>query len=125
VPQPRSQPAAPFVSREVNGEVLLEELSDLRSAQVLQRQLNDCVQGLRELTGTRAGEAQAHLKQLAAARFAQAPALGSLLLRWAGRLKSDVDVPLLIAHFERLALVSATMGALRRAAERLPRGGRS
>jgi hypothetical protein len=126
MPQPpKPAPSPPFANRELNGEVLLEELSELRNAQVHQRQLNDCVTGLRELTGVRATEAKERIKQLATARFAQQPAMANLLVRWAGRLKSDVDVPLLLAHFERIALVSASLSALRRASERLPRGGRA
>lgn len=123
-PPPKAQPAPPFANRELNGEVLLEELSELRTAQVHQKQLNDCVVGLRELTGVRASEAGARIKQLATARFAQQPAMAALLVRWASRLKSDVDVPLLLGHFERLAMVAAVMGALRRASDRLPKGGR-
>lgn len=121
---PKAQPAPPFANRELNGEVLLEELSELRNAQIPQRQLNDCVAGLRDLMGVRASEATTRIKQLATARFAQQPAMASLLVRWAGRLKTDVDVPLLLGHFERLAMVSAAMSALRRASERLPKGGR-
>jgi hypothetical protein len=123
-PPPKAQPAPPFANRELNGEVLLEELSDLRAAQVQQKQLNDCVIGLRELSGVRASEAALRIKQLATARFAQQPAMAGLLVRWAQRLKTDVDVPLLVGHFERLAMVAAVMGALRRACERLPKGGR-
>lgn len=125
MPQPpKAQPAPPFANRELNGEVLLEELSELRTAQVHHKQLVDCVAGLRELSGVRASEATQRIKHLATSRFAQQPALAGLLVRWAARLKSDVDVPLLLGHFERLAMVGATTSALRRAAERLPRGGR-
>ena len=125
MPQPpKPAPSPPFANRELNGEVLLEELSDLRNAQVHQRQLNDCVAGLRELQGVRASEAKDRLKQLATSRFAGAPAMASLLVRWAGRLKGDVDVPLLLGHFERIAMVSAALSALRRASDRLPKGGR-
>lgn len=120
----RAQPAAPFANRELNGEVLLEELSDLRTAHVQQKALVDCVQGLRELPGSRVSEAAAKVKQLASGRFAAQPAMAGLLVRWAGRLKSEVDVPLLVGHFERLAMVAAAVSALRRAAERLPKGGR-
>ena len=68
-PPPKAQPAPPFANRELNGEVLLEELSELRTAQVHQKQLNDCVVGLRELTGVRASEAGARIKQLAEMPF--------------------------------------------------------
>lgn len=120
----RSQPSPPFASRELNGEVLLEELADLRNAQVQQRHLNDCVLNLRGLEGVRVSEAAARLKQLASNRFSGQPALASLLVRWAARLKSEVDVPLLVSHLERLALISALVTTLRRGSERLPKGGR-
>ena len=47
MPQPLS---APFAHRELNGEMLLEALEELRLAQVPQRQLNECAQAVRELT---------------------------------------------------------------------------
>ena len=125
MPQPpKAQPAPPFANRELNGEVLLEELSELRNAQVHHKQLVDCVSSLRELQGVRASEATTRIKHLATARFAQYPAMASLLVRWAGRLKTDVDVPLLLGHFERLAMANGVLASLRRAAERLPKGGR-
>src|SRR5262249_40109096 len=101
-PSSRAQLSAPFANREFNGEVLLEELADLRMAHVQQKALNDCALGLKELSGARVSEATARIKQLAAGRFAAQPAMASLLVRWAGRLKAEVDVPLLVGHFERL-----------------------
>ncbi len=121
---PRPQPSAPFVSRELNGEQLLEELADLRNSQIPQKHLNDCALAVRELSGVRVSEASTRLKALATSRFASQPALASLLVRWAGRLKSEVDVPLLVGHLERLALTAAIVGGLRRGAERLPKAGR-
>lgn len=120
----RSQPSTPFVSREFNGEVLLEELGELRDAQVPQRHLVDLAAAVRDLNGVRVSEASQRLSALAGNRFASTPALASLIVRWAKRLKADVDVPLLVGHFERLALTAAMVGALRRAAEQLPKGGR-
>ena len=46
-------------------------------------------------------------------------ALSSLLVRWAAKLKAEADVPLLIAHFERLAVTSAIVSGVRRASESL------
>lgn len=115
----RSQPSTPFVSRELNGEVLLEELADLRHAQVPMKLLSDLVVGLRDLEGVRVSEAAQRLKQLAANRFSSTPALASLLVRWAAKLKVEPDVPLLIAHFERLALTAAIVASVRRAADAL------
>ncbi|MCA3014087.1 MAG: hypothetical protein INH41_17030 [Myxococcaceae bacterium] len=120
----RPTPSAPFVSRELNGELLLDELADLRNAQVSQKQLDDLARALRTLEGARVSEAVGQLKALAANRFAGQPALGALLVRWSAKLKSELDVPLLAAHLERLALVSAMLSAMRRGADRFPRGGR-
>ncbi len=115
------QPSTPFASREFNGEVLLEELTDLRNAQVPLKHLSELVLGLRDLQGVRVSEASQRLTQLAANRFSGTPALSSLLVRWAKRLKVEPDVPLLIAHFERLALTAAIVSSVRRAAESLKR----
>jgi hypothetical protein len=120
----RPTPAAPFVSRELNGEQLLDELADLRNAQVSQKQLDDLARALKELEGRRLSEVVTQLKALASNRFAGQPALASLLVRWSTKLKSEVDVPLLVSHLERMALVSAMLTAVRRGADRLPRGGR-
>jgi len=116
--------SAPFQNRELNGELLLEELSDLRHAQIQQKHLNDCVANLRSLAGSRVSEASQQLKALASGRFAGQPALASLLVRWAAKLKTEFDVSLLVGHLERLALTAAVVGALRRGSERLPKGGR-
>jgi hypothetical protein len=116
--------SAPFQNRELNGELLLEELSDLRQAQVQQKHLNDCVANLRSLAGSRVSEASQQLKALATGRFAGQPALASLLVRWAAKLKTEHDVSLLVGHLERLAITAAAVAALRRASERLPKGGR-
>lgn len=121
----RPQPSAPFAGRELNGEQLLDELSELRAAQVAHKHLEDLSRSLRDLEGRRAPEAATQLKQLAVNRFSGQPALASLLTRWAGRIKADVDVPLLVGHLERLAIVSAVLGAFRKGAERLPKGGRA
>ena len=114
--------SAPFQNRELNGELLLEELSELRQAQVQQKHLNDCVANLRGMSGSRVSEAAQQLKALASNRFGGQPALASLLVRWAARLKTEFDVSLLVGHLERLALTGALVGALRRGADRLPKG---
>ena len=116
---PRAQPSTPFASRELNGEVLLEELSDLRTAQLHQKHLNDLVINLRDLQGVRVSEAALRLKSLAQNRFSGTPALASLLVRWSVKVKVEADVPLLVAHFERLAITSAIVASVRRAAEHL------
>ena len=114
--------SAPFQNRELNGELLLEELAELRQAQVQQKHLNDCVANLRSISGARVSEAAQQLKALATGRFQGQPALASLLVRWSAKLKTEFDVSLLVGHLERLAMTAALVGALRRAAERLPKG---
>ena len=111
------------MGRELNGEVLLDELDELRGANVPQRQLDECARALSSLRGS-ASEAAAAVRQLAGDRFSDSPALASLLRRWATRLKHDPDGPLLAAHFERLALVGGVMTAVRRGAQLLPRSTR-
>lgn len=115
--------SAALQSRELNGELLLEELAELRVAMVPQSVMLDLSAHARELSGMRVAEAQAFLKTLAG-RLGSTPALGTLVARWAVKLKSDFDVPLLVGHLERLAVSAAVFAALRRASERLPKGGR-
>ncbi len=114
----RLQPSSPFLSRELNGEVLLDELDELRRGQVPQQQLDDCARALRCLEGP-VSSCAALVRQLAKDRYAEHLALASLLKRWATRLKTDADAPLLAAHFERLALSSALISALHRASDQL------
>jgi hypothetical protein len=121
----RPQPSAPFVSRELNGENLLDELAELRNAQVAQKHLEDMVRALRELEGTRVSEAVTRLKSLATNRFSGQPVIASLLVRWSTKLKTELDVSLLVSHLERMTLVSALLGAFRKGAERLPKGGKA
>jgi hypothetical protein len=116
--------SAPFQSRELNGELLLDELADLRQAQVQQKHLNDCAANVRGLSGMRVAEAAQQLRAIASTRFAAQPALAALLVRWSGKLKSEVDVSVLVGHLERLAFTAAIVGAVKRCAERLPRSGR-
>jgi len=121
----RPQPSAPFVSRELNGENLLDELAELRNAQVAQKHLEDMVRALRELEGCRVSEAVTRLKSLATNRFSGQPVIASLLVRWSTKLKTELDVGLLVSHLERMTLVSALLGAFRRGADRLPKGGKA
>ena len=115
--------SAALQSRELNGEVLLDELSELRAGAVQQASLVDLAHAAREMSGMRLAEAQAHLRALGG-RFPTQPALGLLLNRWAQKLKSDFDVPLLVGHLERLALTAVVLASLRRSSDRLPKGGR-
>lgn len=119
-----SQPSAPFLSREFNGEVLIEELNSLRRAHVSLRHLSDCVNCLRQLEGAQASEAAAEMQTLATRRFADQPALGALLSSWAAKLKADIDVSRLASHFERLAVTFAVVGVAKQVADRLPARGR-
>lgn len=113
--------SAPFASRELNGDVLLDELADLRLAKVQQKQLNECVAALRPLAKEPVSVAVRRLKHVSSAAQAEHPTLGRLLAQWGNRLKHDGDVAALVGHFERLATVSAVVGALRRSAERIAR----
>jgi len=122
-PPPKGPVSAALQSRELNGEVLLDELNELRMGAVQQASLIEMAQSARQMNGTRVSEAQAFLKAFAA-RFPSQPALGAFLVRWATKLKSDHDVPLLVSHLERLALNAVILAALRRSSERLPKGGR-
>lgn len=116
---PAQTASTPFASRELNGEVLIEELNDLRNAQVPIKLLSELVVGLRDLQGVRVSEAAQRLTHLAANRFSATPALSSLLVRWSKKLKVEPDVPLLVAHFERLAVTAAVVASVRRATESL------
>ncbi len=107
-------PSAAFAHRELNGEILLEELRALREAQVRQRHLEDCAQALRGLEGMRVGEASRRIRDIATGRFTGQPALASLMVRWAAKLRAEDDVVALSQHFRRLALTAALVGALRR-----------
>ena len=72
----------------------------------------------------RVAELSDQLKDLASGQFAAQPALASLLVRWSSKLKTELDGSMLVGHFERLALTASVVAALRRAAERLPKGSR-
>ncbi len=124
-PVPKRSLSPPFADRELNGDVLLRELASLRDAQVRQKQLNDCALALRQLPGLRVSETISKIRELASGRFQEHPALASLLVRWAAKLRVDEDVAALISHFERLAITAALIAAVRRGAERLPAKGRA
>ncbi|MFL5320366.1 MAG: hypothetical protein ACJ790_11970 [Myxococcaceae bacterium] len=104
----------PFASRELNGEILLEELNDLRDARIGPQPLVDCALAVRALKSARVTDAALKLKQLAGSRFQGQPALAALLIRWAAKLKSESDVTALVDHLERLALTSSLLSAMRR-----------
>jgi hypothetical protein len=115
---PPSKPlSAPFASRELNGEVLLEELSDLRDSRIGSQHLIDCALAVRQIRNVRVSEAMVRLKQLAGGRFQTQPALAALLMRWAAKLKTETDVTALTGHIERMALTSSLLSAIRRAQE--------
>jgi hypothetical protein len=123
-PPPTKGPvSAALQSRELNGDLLLEELNELRMGAVQQAALIDLSNGAREMSGMRVSEAQLWLKSFGQ-RFAAQPALGNFLNRWGQKLKSEYDVPLLVSHLERLALAAVMLSAVRRSSERLPKGGR-
>ncbi len=119
----KAQPSAAFLNRELNGEVLLDELDELQQGRVPQRALNDCARELAAVKGS-ATQAAALIRALATNRFSRFPPLVSLLKRWATKLKTNSDVPLLAAHFDRLAVVAAVLSSLTLATRRLSGAGR-
>ena len=121
-PSSRQKLCAPLASRELDGEVLLSELEQLKVGRVRQSRLNDCALELRAVAALGVAEAVAQTRQLASERFGDCPALAALMVRWAARLRTDVDVPALASHLERLALASALIGAIRRGQARLSAG---
>ncbi len=115
--------SAPFASREFHGELLLEELEALREGGVRPKHLYACAAAMRQLEGLKAAVAAARLKKLAAEKFREPSALGSLLVRWSVRLKTEGDVLQLSSHLRRLAVTSALLLAMRQGADRLkPKG---
>jgi hypothetical protein len=123
-PPPKAPLSPPFASRELNGEVLLEELSDLRDSRVGAQHLVDAALAVRQLRTVRVSEATVRIKQLAGGRFNSQPALAALLMRWASKLRTEPDVTALMGHIERLALTSTLLAATRRAQDRAGEGGR-
>jgi hypothetical protein len=122
---PSSTLSAPFVHREFNGELLLEELRDLRGAGVGLKHLFDCSQAMKELRGLPLADALVRIKQIASGRFQAQPELAGLMVRWSAKLRSERDVTELVLHFQRMAATSALLGAMLRGSGRLPpRGGR-
>lgn len=109
--------SAPFAHREFNGEHLFAELEQLRLGGVAQKELTECALSLKRLTKLRAPELVQKLRLLSKER---APALGTLLKDWASKVNRDEDVPVLLSHLQRLAMVSALLDATRRANSRLP-----
>lgn len=120
----KTQPSPAFADREFNGTVLVQEIEELSSSGVPPEQISECGQDLQGLLGLPPQEASARIHALAKTRASTHPALAALLSRWAPRIKMHVDLPLLISHFNRLAMAMAALPALRAAAGRLPNGGR-
>jgi hypothetical protein len=120
----KTQPSPPFADREFNGTVLVQEVEELLLAGVPAEQIWECGQDLQALLGVPASEASTKVQALAKTRTATHPMLVALLTRWAPRIRIQVDLPLFISHFNRLAMAMAALPALRAAAGRLPNGGR-
>jgi hypothetical protein len=109
-------PSAPFLAREFNGETLLQELRRLEDAEVKPAHLFECVLALRPLARADAKTATAGMQKISSGRFQP---LANILSGWVAKVRADDDVPMLIGHFERLALACALSGAARRGNERL------
>lgn len=114
----------PFASRELNGEILLDELQRLRLAAVPQRDLIDCATEVSRLRGLPLAEVPGRFQALAHQRFGATPEIAGLLVRWAQKVRSEPDLAALCGHFRRLALTSAMLNAVYRAGTRLRRGAR-
>lgn len=123
-PAARHPASPPFVHREFNGEVLLDELAELRGARVRQPELVEIAREIAQLRGRSPAQAASGLAELARGRFASPRELSALLTQWGKKVRSGADVELLAGHFQRLALAGALVSALRSAAEALPGGGR-
>jgi hypothetical protein len=114
----------PFAAREFNGERLLEELDGLAAGGVTQQELEACALAVRSLDVRGRSDAAAKLRALASSDFSAPPQLAALLRGWAGKVRTDEDVPWLVEHFWRMALVSALSSAAVRGSRRLgARGG--
>lgn len=114
----------PLAARELNGQLLLEELMDLREGQVRSALLASCARELKAQRGMDAAAFKKHLLSLADGRFAEQAALAKLLRSWAQRVSGPADVHVLASHFERLALTSALLTALHYGRARLLGGGK-
>lgn len=117
-----STPSPPFASRELNGEILLDELQRLRLAAVPQRDLNDCAAAVARLGDAPLPEVARRFQALAHQRFGATPEIAGLLVRWAQKVKTPEDLAALRGHLQRLALGSALLNAIYRGAGRLRKG---
>jgi hypothetical protein len=115
----------PFAAREFNGEQLLEELDGLADGGVTQQELEACWMAVRSLELGGRADAASKLRALASSDFRESPELAGLLRSWAAKIRTDDDVPCLVGHFQRMALVSALSSAAVRASRRLGTRGRS
>jgi len=116
--------SAPFASRELNGETLLDELASLRQAAMPQKHLNDCAVAARALRTTPLAEVPFAFQALARERFQAQPEIAGMLVRWAAKVKSEADLEALCLHLQRMALASGLLNAMYRGSGRLPRSGR-
>jgi hypothetical protein len=119
MPPPKPQVSPPFAARELNGERLLEELGELAESGVTQSRLDACALALRALSSLGPADAAAQVRGIAADDCGDSPGLSRMLLGWAARIRAEGDVPLLVGHFERLALVAALSAAARKATRSL------
>jgi hypothetical protein len=122
MPSRKSQVSPPFAARELNGERLLEELGELAENGVTQGRLEACVMALRTLGRGSPSTATAEIRAVATDEFGDTPGLSRMLLSWAAKVRSEDDIPILLDHFERMALVAALAAAARRANRRLVGG---
>lgn len=108
-----------FADRELNGEVLLGELTALRKSLVPQKTLNALAQEARRFPRLSPAYVVDEVRTLAERRFSTFPALADLLREWAPRIRTGPDILAFVQHLERLALTSAVLTGMGHVARRL------
>ncbi len=109
----------PFAHRELNGELLVAELRQLRAAQVPVGELHRLATALGRISGLSVAEAAASVRQLQRELLGPHSPLSALLRDHAGKLRAEGDPAALAGHFSRLANAAAALEGMRRASAAL------
>jgi hypothetical protein len=115
--------SAPFAARELNGEMLLEEVATLRERSVPQTALEYCAASLARTATHGAAEVPDTVQQLVSSGARCPSPLAHLVAAWARKVRTDDDALALADHFSRLARVAALLPALVQASEGAGRRG--
>jgi hypothetical protein len=110
--------SAPFAARELNGEMLLEEVATLRGRGVPQSALEYCAASLARSAGAGAAQVPDTVQQIASSGGRCPSPLAHLVAAWARKVRTDDDAVALADHFSRVARVAALLPALVQASER-------